>query len=799
MVGTAKPQASTRTVCERTADVERFLHVLHDGEPFEIRALKTHRGTVSGYYSDPHTAARDVTRWLEQSGAEGVCVTLNKIVPEIQARSAGQLRSFAKNTTGDADILRRRWLLLDLDSIRPSGISATEEEKDAALDLARQVRNDLGARGWPEPLMLMSGNGCHLLYRVDLPNDETSESLVKRVLTGLAARYDTARVHLDTSTANAARLTKLVGTVARKGSNTPDRPHRRAQLLSAPEDPAQIVTTEMLANVATPLQTRAETRREKSDGKVRTGSASTHVDDLRAWLGARGVVYREKDGGNGAQLYELEQCPWADHADGWKAYALQYSNGSIAAACHAEKCAGRDFDAMRDALEPGWRDTTAKSERSQARTETGQPQPLGVLLSDVKPEQVRWLWPGYIPLGKVTALDGDPGLGKSTITTEWSACVTNGKPWPDGSHCEKGGVVLLSAEDDDADTIRPRLDAAGANPKRVYHLTGVTSCDENGKTAERDVYLPGDLPILEAAIKRMGARLVIIDPLMAFLSSDVNSHRDQDIRGALRPMAALAASTGAAIVLVRHLNKASGASAMYRGGGSIGIIGAARAGLLVAPDPDDPESAKPNGRRVLAVVKTNLGVDVPALTYHVVSADNGVGRIEWGAVSSRSANDLISQPTSEEDRSLTDEAVEYLKAALAEGSRPADEVRNEAPRELQAKALRRAADRLHIEKKRVGFGKGSHVEWSLPSPIDAHDTHRCPQNPIDAYQNEWASMADVGIYGDETGQCPVTGGAHRTALLRTADGWLKCLECDAVTTIRATAPTKTGGATYARN
>lgn len=345
-------------------------------------------------------------------------------------------------------------------------------------------------------------------------------------------------------------------------------------------------------------------------------------------------------------------------------------------------------------------------------------QPLGVRLSEVKPEQVRWLWPGRIPLGKVATLDGDPGLGKSTLTAEWAACVTNGRAWPDGSRCEPGGVVLLSAEDDAADTIRPRLDAAGANPAKVYHLTGVAVRDDTGAYTDRDVYLPGDLPVVEAAIEQMAARLVVIDPIMAYLSSDVNSHRDQDVRGALRPLAALAGRTGAAIVLVRHLNKAMGGSALYRGGGSIGIIGAARAGLLVAPDPDDPESGKPNGRRVLAVVKSNLSMEVPSLTFHVMSApDNpSVGVIEWGEVSNRTANDLMSQPTGEEERSERTDAEAFLSDALADGERPAIEVSREARSlGISDRTLARARKALGVRSERRG-GTGADGAWYLSLP-----------------------------------------------------------------------------------
>jgi hypothetical protein len=168
-------------------------------------------------------------------------------------------------------------------------------------------------------------------------------------------------------------------------------------------------------------------------------------------------------------------------------------------------------------------------------------------------------------------------------------------------------VLLLTAEDGLADTILPRLLAAGANPRYVCALGDVKEPerDEKGKVIAgqfraRPLTLPTDIGYLQAYIARYDAALVIIDPLMAFLSGDVNSWRDQDMRSALRPLSEMAARTDCAILILRHLSKAQGQSALYRGGGSIGIIGAARSGLLVTRHPDDPE------RRLLCSTKSNL-------------------------------------------------------------------------------------------------------------------------------------------------------------------------------------------------
>ncbi len=155
---------------------------------------------------------------------------------------------------------------------------------------------------------------------------------------------------------------------------------------------------------------------------------------------------------------------------------------------------------------------------------------------------------------------------------------------------------------------------------RVGFIYGVPEVDAaSGRTLYRSFVLPNDIPWLEKAIQRKSARLVVIDPLMSFLDGAVNSWRDQDVRAALAPLAALAERTGAAILILRHLNKATGMSAIHRGGGSVGIIGAARSGLLVAKHPDNPDQ-----ERVLTSIKSNLGASMPSLRYQLTATLQGV-------------------------------------------------------------------------------------------------------------------------------------------------------------------------------
>src|SRR5688572_2019819 len=201
-------------------------------------------------------------------------------------------------------------------------------------------------------------------------------------------------------------------------------------------------------------------------------------------------------------------------------------------------------------------------------------QPLGqiVRLSDVDPEPVQWLSPGRLAAGKITVLDGDPGLGKSTLLCEWAARITRGQALPGGEPDPPRDVIILSAEDDIYDTIRPRIDAAGGDPSRIASLLAVP----DGSPFGRPFVIPGHVLLLEALVVHTNAALVILDPLVAYLQPGHSANSDQGMRRAFSALKKLAERTGAAIIVVRHLNKSTGANPLYRGGGSIGIIGAAR-------------------------------------------------------------------------------------------------------------------------------------------------------------------------------------------------------------------------------
>ena len=213
------------------------------------------------------------------------------------------------------------------------------------------------------------------------------------------------------------------------------------------------------------------------------------------------------------------------------------------------------------------------------------------------------LVPDWLPRGKLVTLDGDPGLGKSTLLLDIAARVSSHGVCFTGKQGATGNVVLISAEDNAEDTIRPRLEAAGANLDRITEITHVTI---GGK--DRPIELPADIDLIEAIVAENDARLLIIEPLAAFLAG-ADANKDQDIRRVLYRLSKVAERRDCTTVAMRHLNKSPGGKAIYRGNMSIGVIGHARLALLVGEDPDDERY------RILAMSKINCAAKQASLRF----------------------------------------------------------------------------------------------------------------------------------------------------------------------------------------
>jgi hypothetical protein len=316
------------------------------GQVVEVRAL-TDQYTHSGYFSDPAALIRSVEALDTDSSVHGIYVTLNEVNPALLSRRANRIKmrlGKKDSTTSDADILRRRWLPIDIDPLRPSGVSSTDEEHGLALAKADEIARWMTGLGFPDPVRADSGNGAHLLYRIDLPNDEVVTALVKSCLNTLDAFFSDDRVTVDTANFNAARIWKLYGTISRKGDNTPERPYRRSRILSAPEE-LSVATVDQLRDLAARLPTEQHAQQQPA--------TKDKGFDLCTWLSDHNIGVRSEKPYSGGTLFILDQCPFSSaHKDG--AFAIQFGNGAVFAGCKHTSCGGgtQRWQELRERYEP---------------------------------------------------------------------------------------------------------------------------------------------------------------------------------------------------------------------------------------------------------------------------------------------------------------------------------------------------------------------------------------------------------------------------------------------------------------
>jgi putative DNA primase/helicase len=334
----------------------------------------------------------------------------------------------------------------------------------------------------------------------------------------------------------------------------------------------------------------------------------------------------------------------------------------------------------------------------------------GVRLSrgdHLKPEPVRWLWPGWLALGKLALLAGAPGTGKTTAALNMAATVTAGGRWPDGSRCPAGDVLIWSGEDDPADTLLPRLVAAGADRSRVYFVDDVMEAGE-----PRPFDPAHDVPALLAAARQLPElRFILVDPVVSAVAGD--SHKNTEVRRALQPLVDFASAAGAALLGITHFSKGgAGSDPASRVVGSIAFTAVARVVMVCAKTQD----ADGTERRIMARSKSNIGPDDGGFAYTLeqVEALPGIwsSRTVWGQAVEGSARELLAEPEPEQQGSTAREAADFLRELLALGMCPSKVIKQEAEEAGFAwRTVHRAADKLGVKKVKGGMDSGWY--WCL--------------------------------------------------------------------------------------
>jgi hypothetical protein len=378
-----------------------FLHP--NGEPFEVCILgpKTPKSTawegfaggkkaiVAGWFRDHGKAAALAV----QIQATGIYITLNPCQGALLARAHERLVAQVDRTK-DAEISHVKNLLIDLDPIRPTGISSTNSEHEGALEMGEIIRADLENQGWPAPLVGDSGNGGHLVYPLDLPPGEETTALLKAVLAGVARRYADQLaergLELDQVVYNAARITKLYGTRARKGDSTPDRPHRLSRIISLPE--ARVAVSRELLEIISQggiAQVSGDQEAPRDNGKGRATGF-----DLAAYLAYYNVAVVKVKPHHGGVLHCLQECIFDPYHAGNEAAIGQTADGKLFYQCFHDSCRGRTWAGARAIISgndslldfsglPDWRGPTLRK---------ADPSTPGTL-----PPIAAWLDPGHLP------------------------------------------------------------------------------------------------------------------------------------------------------------------------------------------------------------------------------------------------------------------------------------------------------------------------------------------------------------------------------------------------------------------
>jgi putative DNA primase/helicase len=326
------------------------------------------------------------------------------------------------------------------------------------------------------------------------------------------------------------------------------------------------------------------------------------------------------------------------------------------------------------------------------------------------PQPIAWLWHGWLAQGKLHILAGAPGQGKTTIAVTLAATITIGGRFPDGTRCEAGNVLIWSGEDDPADTLLPRMIAAGANRSRVFFVDGARI---DGQVVPFDP-ARDMLGLLEAVDSIGGCSLLVVDPVVSAVAGD--SHKNGEVRRALQPLVDLAAATGAAVLGISHFSKAGqGGDPTQRVVGSVAFAAVARVVMVAAKT----KSAEGEDRRILARSKSNIGPDEGGFAYHLDQVEPLPGiqaaRVAWGAAVAGSARDLLTDPNEDdgEGKSAADSAEDFLRELLADCSVSAKQVKADAIEAGYAwMTIRRAADALNVTRKKGGVHDGWF--WRLP-------------------------------------------------------------------------------------
>jgi hypothetical protein len=562
-------------------EITRTINLLfRPGDVFELRAPSAGRQqTISGYFDNAADLVKAVTGL--NGAAPATYLSLNPVDPKLLARAKNRVKPYAKVTTSDKDIVERRWLLVDVDASRPPGISSTDEEHAAAIALAREIAWFLAEEfGFPAPVEADSGNGGHLLFRIDMPNNEASTALLERVLKALASRFNNAVVTIDQSVFNPARITKLYGSPAQKGDSTTERPWRMSQLLRIPE------------NLQTVPREKLEALAASADPPPRdSAQSSRETFDLEGWIRRHHLAVRPPEPYKGGRKWIFEECPF-DRNHRASSAAIFEVDGRPGFRCLHASCKNKSWRQLRELIE-GVAHSSARSGASEQERRKEQFQLVvrtaGEIYDGDYPEPAAIV--EAILYSGLTLLAGRAKVGKSWLGIDLALSLVQGSKFAGFLDVPKPSSVLYVSLEERPRQTRARLRQLTSQGDFLASLRFIH---------ELPPLMAGGAAVLDAELAEHPAEVVIVDSLLGITKAAGRKNMDalQTDYNIVNTLREVAERHRAALVLIAHTRKAAGDYFVDLVQGTTGVTAAADAVWVLQKKSDGTAVLNVTGREV---------------------------------------------------------------------------------------------------------------------------------------------------------------------------------------------------------
>lgn len=542
---------------------------------FEIRILGADkRKVLSGYFTDADALIEAFDK-VDLRGTN-IYITLNAINSALYSRIQHDRFVANTNTTSDTEVDSYQWLFIDLDPVRPANISSSDEELLAAEQLKWKIKKHLAELGFPDPVEALSGNGHHLLYRIDLPVTDENIQLVNDCLSTLAVLFNNTSVKVDTTNSNPSRICKLHGTLAQKGASTQERPHRMSRLLVCPEH-IEIASKDLLEGLVAEMP--EDVQKPKMRPAARTIQMQTPFD-IKDFMLRHGMTYKE-DVGRDCQIYLLDECPFDHNHRNGDSKIFAYTDGAIAFKCHHNSCKGKKWQDVRLLFEPDAYDRQLSDERIESgyaahkASKKRKAQEPEIPLPGDEPPKKKKSKKGPRPIYKAAdlmkehfepprvivgvgsdepmlvegtcILSAKPKLGKSWFVLDMCIAVSRGEEFL-GYQTEKCSTLYLDLETSkQLQQSRIRKALAGRDVPDNFYIGNEADTLDDGFIEQIEHYLSVDPKI----------GLVVID-VFQIIRSRAISFKEQEYDHAYRditPLNKLAQDRHIAIILVCHDRK----------------------------------------------------------------------------------------------------------------------------------------------------------------------------------------------------------------------------------------------------